>query len=146
MLGKATGHVTKNYFMKILRTILHPWIIISLFFIILITGESIGGVYLFYLLLALPHGLVHSILGFAGVISLLVGYYRINNDNLFRKTLLILGVICMCLSLYYFFHNDRHNYNYGSFNTPAFWITFLLFFVSALVFIVIDKSKSEQFG
>lgn len=131
--------------MKTLRTVLHPWVIISLYFIILITGESIGGVYLFYLLLALPHGLVHSILGFAGVVFILVGYYKVNNNIIFRKFVLILGVACMCLSLYYFFHNDTQNYNYGSFNTPAFWITFLLFVVSALVFVVIDKSKSEKY-
>ncbi|OJY92194.1 MAG: hypothetical protein BGP13_08505 [Sphingobacteriales bacterium 40-81] len=130
--------------MKILRTILHPWVIISLFFIILITGESIGGVYLFYLLLGIPHGLTHSILGFTGVILLLMGYYKINNKKLLRKTLLILGTICMCLSLYYFFHNDRQSYNHGSFKTAAFWTTFLLFVISALIFIVIDNPKREH--
>lgn len=131
--------------MKTIRIIIHPWLLISLFFVILISGESIGGVYLLYLLLALPHGLIHSILGFTGMIVVLTGYYRVNGHSILRKCILIVGVTCMFLSLYYFFHNDSQHYNYGSFKTAAFWITFLLFAISSLTFIIIDRPVKNSY-
>lgn len=137
-------HVTKTNAMKILRIITHPWIVISLYFIILITGKAIGGVYLLYLLMALPNGYIHSILGFLGPIMLLIAYYRINHHDILRKVISLLGIILMYSSLYYFFHNDRDHYNYGSFKTAAFWITFSIFSITALGLLVVDSATGKR--
>lgn len=48
--------------MKMIKLFTHPVVIIIAFLLILINGEHLGGFYLLYILLGLPHGAVHSLL------------------------------------------------------------------------------------
>ena len=135
--------------MKVIKLFGHPVMTICLFLVILISGESIGGVYLFYLLLALPHGLIHSILAIMGIILLLVSYTSIKNvGNLAKTYINITGIFLLGFSIFSFFYNDKEHYNYGSFNSTPFWITFSLFAISALCLLSLTvinlKSKNHQ--
>lgn len=124
--------------MKAIKIIGHPVTTICLFLVILITGQSIGGVYLFYLILALPHGLVHSILAISGIVLLLVSFSKITNGRSSVKQYMnIAGILLLVLSLFSFFYNDKEHYNFGSFNSSAFWITSGLFVISALCFLIL---------
>lgn len=135
--------------MKAIKFFGHPVMTICLFLVILISGESIGGVYLFYLLLALPHGLIHSILAIAGIILLLVSFNRVKNVASMAKIYMnITGILLLGFSIFYFFYNDKGHYNYGSFSSTPFWITFSLFAISALCLLSLTvinlKSKNHQ--
>lgn len=118
--------------MKVFNILSHPMTVISLFLFILITGESIGGVYLFYLILALSDWLIHGILALIAVSLFLIAHLPLKNNAVARSILDSAAVLCLLLSLYFFFHNDSEGYNSGSFSTGAFWITFSLFALAAM--------------
>ncbi len=135
--------------MKVIKLFGHPVMTICLFLVILITGESIGGVYLFYLLLALPHALIHSIFAISGIIILVVSYSSIKKIGSLAKSYMnIAGILLLVLSLFSFFYNDKGHYNYGTFHSIPFWITFSLFAISALSLLSLTvinlKSKNHQ--
>ena len=58
--------------MKAIQVITHPVTLIISFLFILISGEHWGGFYILYLLLALPHGGLHALLGFVGIVILVI--------------------------------------------------------------------------
>lgn len=120
--------------MKIIRIIGHPYLMIGLFLIILISGRSIGGVNMLYLLLALPHFGIHAVLAVCGIAITIFAYKRrkIHGKQFVDKTLGVVGIMCLMLSLVSFFYNDKEYYNFGSFSSTAFWITAGLFIISAL--------------
>lgn len=122
--------------MKLLRFIGHPITIIILFLLILISGKAIGSVYLFYILLALPEGHSHALLAVCGILLLLVRLGDSEKLMLTNSILNTLAIIALFLSLYLFFTNDTQQYNYVSFRTGAFWITFGLFCLSAMFFLI----------
>lgn len=124
--------------MKAIKILGHPITVICLFFVILISGESIGGVYLFYLLLALPHGLVHSLLAILGIGLLTLSYSQLKTkQNVAMKLINVVGILLLLLSILTFFYNDKGHYNYGSFSSAAFWITSGLFVLSTLFHLLI---------
>ena len=124
--------------MKAIKILGHPITVICLFLVILISGESIGGVYLFYFLLGLPHGIIHSLLDLVGIGVLIFSYSQMKDkQTALKKLMSVTGVLLLLLSLLTFFYNDRGHYNYGSFSSAAFWITSGLFVLSALFHLII---------
>jgi hypothetical protein len=103
--------------MKAIKIIRNPlWLILSFLFII-ISGEHWGGFYLLYILLSLPHGSVHAIIGIAGIILLTTAYLKYKQGEMSpaRTVINISGLLFLILSLFLFFFNDKQGYNSGTF-------------------------------
>ena len=103
--------------MKILNFITHPVTIIICFLFVLIIGEHLGGFYLLYILLALPHGSIHAVLALLGItLLLLTNHSRKKKFDYWIKPILnIAGVIMLPLSLFLFFYKDKDHYNESTF-------------------------------
>jgi nitrate reductase gamma subunit len=135
--------------MKTFEIVGNPFLMICLFLIILISGESIGGVYMLYLLLALPHAGIHAILAIFGIGLIIYGRIKLKTINpAITKVMHLAGIILLILSLVTFFYNDKQGYNYGSFDSPAFWTTSGLFVMSALsslvkMFLPVRRGKNN---
>ncbi len=117
-----------------IKTIItHPLFIVLLFCAIIISGEQMGGFYLLYILLGLPHFALHAVLGALGIICLLSTYY-------IRKTwmffLCVLGAIFMIISLLCFFLQPNGSYNYNTFHEVFPLSILVLFSVLIIVFII----------
>ena len=97
----------------LIKIITHPLVIILLFCGIIISGEETGGFYIFYILLGLPHFVLHSVLGILGIISLLFTHY---NKKIKLSFVRVLGACCMISSLLYFFLQPNGSYNYDTFH------------------------------
>src|SRR6218665_639932 len=63
---------TKITRMKIIKWISHPVVVCFTFCMIFVSGDHFGGVYLLYILMALPQGGLHAILAISGI-SILAG-------------------------------------------------------------------------
>ncbi|MFT4155135.1 hypothetical protein [Parafilimonas sp.] len=135
--------------MKRLKLIItHPLLIILLFCGIIISGEEMGGFYLLYILLGLPHFVIHSILGISGIFCLMLAYYiKKSKGYLFN----IFGASCMCGSLIYFFIQPNASYNYGTFHETlpmitlcAFGALVTYFIISNSIQFIADLKKSRQ--
>lgn len=75
--------------------------------------------------------LIHGILALIAVSLFLIAHLPLKKNAVARSILDSAAVLCLLLSLYFFFHNDSEGYNSGSFSTGAFWITFSLFALAA---------------
>src|SRR5438067_1112689 len=101
--------------MKLFKILSHPYTLIFSFLFIIISGENMGGFYALYILLGLLHRALHSLLGFLGVLILIISYHLYIKQNLFIKQgLNVLGVVLLILSLFFFFRNDTEHYNWGT--------------------------------
>ena len=134
--------------MKTFNILTHPVVLIISFLFILISGEHLGGFYLMYLLLALPHGGVHALLGLLGIALLMFSYvkYKRAYKGFVEPGLNIVSVCCMVLSLFFFFYRDKKGYNDGTFEQLVPQITLILFAVLSLLFIIkniVGSSKKE---
>ena len=131
--------------MKALRIISHPAILISSFMLILISGESFGGFYLLYLLMALPHGGVHSLVALAGVLLLVASLLKFNRQNRYwvEGILNIGGLALLVCSLVLFFVRDRKGYNNSTFEETVPQITLFLFGIFAIAFITFNIINSS---
>ena len=103
--------------MKTIKVISHPITLIICFSLVLISGEHLGGFYLLYILLGLPHAAIHSLLAVGGITILLFANYKYKREfsYLIEPILNITGVIFLSLSLILFFYNDKSQYNYSTF-------------------------------
>lgn len=113
--------------MKLFKILSHPYTLICSFSFMIISGESLGGFYIMYILLGLLHGVLHSLLGFYGMLLLVLGYHLPLKRNLWVKQLLsVSGVLLMFLSVFFFFRNDAAHYNWGTFEQgfPLFTLVF----------------------
>jgi len=131
------GHVTKNIIvMK--NIITHPYIVVLSFFIIMISGQHLGGFYFLYLLLALPHGGIHSLFALFGIVLLLISYlkYKRKKIYLIESIVNVVAVILLILSLFSFFYNDKEHYNFGTFYEIVPQITLVIFLIVALTFLL----------
>ncbi len=130
--------VTKIIFMKVIKFITHPYIIIISFFGILISGEHLAGFYLLYLLLALPHGSSHSLLALFGVILMLISYYKFKQNKTYVVASIIntTGIMLLILSLFLFFYNDKEHYNIATFYETVPQITLFIFVSLSTVFLL----------
>ncbi|MEP7374574.1 MAG: hypothetical protein ABI675_14365 [Chitinophagaceae bacterium] len=134
--------------MKTFNILTHPVLLIVSFLFILISGEHMGGFYLMYLLIALPHGSSHALLGLIGVLLLVISYTRYKRaySPFIGPVLNILGVCCLVLSLAIFFYKDKQGYNDGTFEQLVPQITLTIFGLLSLLFIisnVVRPSKKE---
>lgn len=118
--------------------ITHPYIVIISFFIIMISGQHLGGFYLLYLLLALPHGGMHSLLALFGIVLLLISYnkYKRKKIYLIESIINMVAIVLLILSLFSFFYNDKEHYNFGTFYQIVPQITLVAFSVIALTFLL----------
>ena len=90
--------------MKLINIITHPVLVIIAFSVILVSGEHFGGLYLMYLLMALPHGGIHEVLALLGTGLILFSYakYKRESQFFFKMVLNILGVFSLYTSLWLF--------------------------------------------
>jgi hypothetical protein len=116
----------------LIKIITHPLVIILLFCGIIISGEETGGFYIFYILLGLPHFVLHSVLGILGIISLLFTHY---NKKIKLSFLRVLGACFMISSLLYFFLQPNGSYNYDTFHQMLPLSILIVFGILIAVFI-----------
>ena len=117
---------------------MHPITVCILFCSLVISGESNGGFYIFILLLGLPHGVLHSLLGMTGILLLISSFYpkRLN----LVATLRLISSICFVSSLVRFFTQPGGSYDYPTFHqfVP---LTILIVFVVSLISFVFKQLK-----
>ena len=113
-----------------MRILFHPAIICFLFCFLIISGESNAAFYAFILLIGLPHAVLHSLLGTAGIFLMLASIVMQKKKQLcfFR----ICGAICFILSLVRFFTQLGADYNY-----PTFHQSLPLILLSAFLIVVV---------
>jgi len=129
--------------MKALNIATHPVLLIVSFLFILISGEHLGGFYALYLLLALPHGWLHSILAVAGILILALSFNLKKNGRVISNNILnIVGAILLVLSIVVFFYADKEGYNYGTFYQTVPIISLVLFGSLTLLFIIKNLVQS----
>ena len=113
--------------MKLFKILSHPYTLIISFLFILISGEHLGGFYALYILLGLTNGVIHSLLGFFGILLLLISYHiAVKHIGFLQQVLNMIGVAMLFASVFYFFKNDVQRYNWGTFEEglPMFTIVF----------------------
>ena len=122
--------------MKTIKIISHPITLITCFLLVLISGQHLGGFYLLYILLGLPHGAIHSILAMAGILVVLFSNnkYKRKFNYLIEPILNMAGVLMLSLSLLFFFINDKEQYNYSTFNQTVPLLSLIVFGIVALSF------------
>jgi hypothetical protein len=116
----------------------HPVLIATSFCFIIISGEAMGGFYLLYLLFGLMHGGLHSIIGFAGIILLLISTSL--SDMKLRILLRIAGLCCMITSLIRFFTQPGGSYNFDTFYQTTPLISLGIFCILSLIFLFANIS------
>ncbi len=123
--------------MKTLKALSHPFLVITSFLLVLISGEHFGGFYAIYLLMALPHGGGHAILGLLGILLLIFGYYRYKRayKYLIEPLINVAGIGCLAFSFVLFFLRDK-GYNDATFEQLVPQISLVLFGVLATLFII----------
>ena len=91
--------------MKIISILGYPLTIISVFFLLLISGRAFGGPYIVYLLIGLPHGADYSLFAVFGILCLCVTMYITKPNKYYwvKAALMITGIILLALSLLVFF-------------------------------------------
>lgn len=130
--------------MKAIKIITHPVLLIISFLFILISGKSFGGFYMLYLLLALPHGGVHSLVAVAGILLLVFALVRFRRENkyMIEAIINIIGAACLVISLFLFFNKDKSGYNEGTFEQIVPQMTLLLFGLLVLSFALFNIIRS----
>ena len=129
--------------MKVFKILTHPVLLIISFLFILISGEHLGGFYALYILLALPHGWLHSLLALIGIIILILSY-NVYKNKASGNILNIAGAVMLVFSIVTFFYADKEGYNYGTFYQTMPIISLVLFGLLALLFIL--KNVVESFS
>jgi hypothetical protein len=124
--------------MKAIRIVRNPVLLILSFLFIIISGEHWGGFYLLYILLSLPHGSVHAILGVAGIILLTTAYLKYEQGKIspVSTVINILGLLLLILSLFLFFFNDKQGYNSGTFYQMVPLVSIGIFLTITISFVV----------
>ena len=129
--------------MKTIKIITHPLSLIISFLLILVSGEHVGAFYLLYILLALPHGSIHSLLAVVGIAILLFSNYKYKMDfkYLIEPLLNILGTTLLFLSVFLFFYNDKDHYNSSTFYQILPMISLVVFALLITSFLIKNLSK-----
>jgi hypothetical protein len=120
--------------MKALKFIGHPVLLICMFLLLIIEGENFGGLYLMYLLLALPHGMPYALAAAVGIGMILIAF---NLKNLGTRVaspwLYMTGFLLMHASLFLFF---REGNQFATFHLLVPSITFVLFGIISISFLL----------
>ena len=132
--------------MKAINIISHPLILIIAFSLIIISGQHLGGVYLLYILLALPHAGIHAVLAVSGICILIFSNYKFKRSftYLIEPLLNIGGVILLILSLFFFFLSDSSQYNDSTFYQLFPQISLAVFAILAIIFLINNLIKIRQ--
>jgi hypothetical protein len=137
--------------MKLIKLIGHPVTVVCMFCLLLISGKSIGGFYLLYILLGLPHGALHAILAVTGITLMVTGYKLPNQSaKILKPVLYFLSLALMVVALTTFFANSK-GYNDSTFHQTVPLGTFVLFgvcvlcnlFLAASYFVPGNRSKDK---
>lgn len=113
--------------MKLIKIVGHPAAVMSMFLLLLISGEHFGGFYLLYLLMGLPFGALHFIIALVGLTAVFLGYiiYR-KQLHIVKPLLYITGKILLIQALFVFFKYSD-GYNDSTFHQFIPLISFVLF-------------------
>lgn len=125
--------------MKIIKIITNPYLLILSFILILISGESFGGFYLLYILLALPHGGIHAILAVLGIGMLLFGFHKYKRQRIYRIESIfnIIGALLLFFSIFFFFYNDE-GYNDATFQQVMPLVSIAIFSLLLISFLAFN--------
>lgn len=118
--------------MKLIKIIGHPVLVMSLFLLILISGEQFGGFYLLYLIMGLPYGAPHTLIALTGLLTMFIGY-KIHPKQLpkIKPILYLLGDGFMATALFVFFWSSK-GYNNSTFEQAVPLISLSLFGICVL--------------
>jgi hypothetical protein len=124
--------------MSFYKIITHPVTLIISFLYILISGEHVGGLYIWYLLMAAPYGIGRVWWAFAGILSLLISRTQpVEKRKVLRSCLRITGSLELAISLFVFFRvEDKNCYNCSTFEQTIPLITLILFGVLGILVII----------
>lgn len=136
LLQMITDLVIKLDFMKGVKIITNPYTVIITFLMIIISGQHLGGFYIVYLLLALPHGGIHALFAIIGISLLLIIYHSKTRFSIIKSAINVIAVLMLIVSIFIFFYTDDEHYNYGTFYQLVPQITLILFAFIALCFLV----------
>ena len=109
----------------------HPATVLISFSLIMVSGEHIGGVYLWYLLLALPHGGLYAILAILGAAGLLWQ----SKGRYLHPYIRCAAVVFLYASLFIFFYRSW-DYNEGTFSEVVPLVTMAGFVLASLSLII----------
>lgn len=112
--------------MKVLKFIGHPVVVITVFLLIMISGEAFGGPYLLYLILGAPHGAAYSLTAIAGIALLCLTLTKLK-IKFISFILTFAGIVLLFCSIVLFFQGDRLRYNEDSFVQTVPKFTMVLF-------------------
>jgi len=85
---------------------------------------------------------VHALLAIAGIIILLVNHaFQLSKTSYLRQVINFIAVLFLFSSLYFFFHNDKQHYNYGTFEQTVPIITMAVTAFVAICFLIGNFSK-----
>lgn len=131
--------------MKIIKWISHPIIVCFAFLMILVSGDHFGGVYLLYVLMALPQGGLHSILAFCGIALLAINYARYRRQSLYLldPLLNIIGVFMLYASLWIFFFRSWEE-NDNTFGQTIPISTVILYVVCSLALLLYSLLQFQR--
>jgi hypothetical protein len=126
----------KVNFMKVIKIIGHPVLVMSLFLVLLISGRSFGGFFMLYIIMGLPAGTSDSILSIIGLSIMFTGYkiYRKYYHPL-KPILYIIGNSVMLIALATFFKVTK-GYNISTFEQTLPILSFIFYGVSVICNIV----------
>jgi len=119
---------------SVFKVLIHPVTICVLFCFLIISGEESAYFYLFLLLLGLLHGVLHSILGIAGIGLLLSSISMKEKSTLY--IIRLAGALCLILSLIRFFTQPGASYNYNTLRESVPLILLIIFSLLLLLFIM----------
>ena len=120
--------------MKAIKIIGHPVLLMSLFLLLIIEGDQFGGLYLLYLVLALPQGAPYAIAALCGLAFVFAGYKVYRTRKHFLKPVFYLtGFLFMLISLIVFFSKGN---KWETFGLTIPLLSFIIFGVSSVCFIL----------
>lgn len=113
--------------MKVINIIGHPVSVMCTYLLLLISGHSLGGFYVMYILLGLPHGSPDAIISAAGLSLMLLGYKIFHKRFRPVKPVLYLAAnAVMIFGLVIFFQSSK-GYNDPTFHQTVPLISFSIF-------------------
>lgn len=119
---------------RIALIVLHPLFIVLLFCGLIIYGEEMASFYISILMLGLPYGIMHAIVGIVGIVLLVVGMAL--PMKLLSSIVNLFGAFCLIISLYRFFTQPGASYNYNTFRAFVPLVLLLLFVLLISLFII----------
>lgn len=135
----VTENVIKLIFMKAVKIVSNPYTLTISFLFIIISGQHLGGFYIIYLLLALPHFGIYAILALIGILLLLITFHSKKlKSSITGPIVNIVGALMLSASIFLFFYTDNEHYNYGTFYQLVPLVTLILFSIISLTSIVIN--------